>query len=120
MVPIGGAEGVTFYPEVADFVCGRGVAEFVGDFCFESRKDFAAGAGLYFAGAVGDDHMQAFRGAEGVEDFYAEALAEAFEERRWQGFAGGNGVANAGEIEVWARRTVVTKQSGVICRDGEK
>ena len=46
LVPIGGAEGVTFYPEVADFVCGRGVAGFVGDFCFEARKDFAAGAGF--------------------------------------------------------------------------
>ena len=64
--------------------------------------------------------MQAFRGTESVEDLDAEALAEAFEERRWQSFASGNGVANAGEIEVWARRTVVIEQSGVICRDGEK
>ncbi len=44
--------------------------------------------------------MQAFRRAEGVEDFDAEALAEAFEEGRWQSFAGGNGVANAGEIKI--------------------
>jgi len=44
--------------------------------------------------------VQAFRRAEGVEDFDAEALEEAFEERRWQSFASGNGVANAGQIEV--------------------
>ena len=64
--------------------------------------------------------MQAFRRAEGVEDFDAEALAEAFEERRWQSFAGGNGVANAREIEIGTAGAVVIEQSGVICRDGEK
>ena len=79
LVPVGGAEGVTFYPEVTDFVGGGGIAGVVGDFRFEAGKDFAAGPGFYFAGAIRDNHVQAFRGAKSVEDFDAKALTEAFE-----------------------------------------
>src|SRR5712672_1215918 len=61
LVPVSGAKGIAFYPEVADFVGGGGIAGFVGNFRFEARKDFAAGARLYFAGTIGDDHVQAFR-----------------------------------------------------------
>src|SRR5882762_4467307 len=120
LVPVSGAKGIAFYPEVADLVGGGGIAGFVGNFRFEARKDFAAGTGLYFAGTIGDDHMQALRGAEGVEDFDAEALTEAFEERRWQSFAGGNGVADTGEIEIGTAGATVIEQCGVICGHGKK
>ncbi len=120
LIPVSGAEGIAFYPEIADFVGGGGIAGFIGDFRFKTGEDFAAGAGLYFAGTIGDDHMQAFRGAEGVEDFDAEAFAEAFEERRWQSFASGNGVADAGEIEVGTTGAKVIEECGVICGHGKK
>ncbi len=80
LIPVAGAKRIALHPEVADFVGGGGIAGFVGDSRFEAGKDFAAGAGLYFAGTIRDDHVQAFRRAEGIEDFDAEALTEAFEQ----------------------------------------
>lgn len=64
--------------------------------------------------------MQAFGGAERVEDFDAEALTEALEERRGKRFASGNGVANAGEIEIGTAGAMVIEQSGVICGHREE
>ena len=46
LIPVAGAKRIALHPEVADFVCGRRVAGFVGDFCFEAGKDFAAGPGF--------------------------------------------------------------------------
>ena len=61
LIPIASAEGIALYPEVADLV-GRGWAPgFVGDFRLEAGKDFAAGARFYFAGTIGDNHVEAFR-----------------------------------------------------------
>ena len=120
LVPVTGAEGITLDPEVADFVCGGGSAGFVGDFCFEARKDFAAGAGLHFAGTIGNDHVQAFRGTESVEDFDAEALAEAFEKRRRKSFARGNRVTDAGEVELGTAGAMVIEQRCIVGGYGEK
>src|ERR1700731_1857000 len=51
LIPIAGAEGIALDPKVAHFFGSGRAAGFVGDSCFEAGKDFAAGAGLYFAGA---------------------------------------------------------------------
>src|SRR5260370_19698479 len=99
LVPVAGAERLALDPEVANFIGSCGATGFVGDFRFEAEKDFAAGAGFYFAGTIGDDHVKAFRGTEGVEDFDVGALAKAFEERRGEGFPGGNNPAKTGELE---------------------
>ena len=120
LIPVAGAEGIALDPEVADLVGSSGAAGFIGDFRFEAGKDFAAGAGSYFAGAIGGDHVEAFGGTEGVEDFDVEALAKALEERRGEGFAGGNSVADAGKIEVGAAGAAVIEQRGVIGGNGEK
>ena len=66
LIPVAGAKRIALHPEIADFVGGGGIAGFVGDSCFEAGKDFAAGARFYFAGTIGDDHVQAFRRAKGV------------------------------------------------------
>src|SRR5258706_3512683 len=102
LIPVAGAEGIALDPEVADLIGGDGLAGFVGDFRFESGKDFAAGAGFYFAGPVGGDHVEAFGGTERVEDFDVEALTKALEEGRGEGFALGSTVANAAESEIGA------------------
>ena len=64
--------------------------------------------------------MEAFGGAKRVEDFDMEALTKAFEESCREGFAGGNSVANAGEIEIGAVGTMVVEQRGIICGHGEE
>jgi len=64
--------------------------------------------------------VQAFGGAEGVEDFDVEALTETFEKRRRKRFARGNSVADAGEIEVGAAGAVVIEKRGVVGGHGEK
>jgi len=120
LIPVAGAEGIALDPEVADFVRGGGAAGFVGDFRFEAGKDFAAGAGFYFARAIGGDHVEAFGGTESVEDFDVEALAKALEERRGERFAGGNSVADAGKIEIGAAGAMVIEKRGVIGGHREK
>ncbi len=120
LVPIASAEGIAFDPQIADFIGSCGAAGFVGDFCFEAGKDFAAGAGFYFAGTVGDDHVETFGGTESVEDFDVETLAKAFEEGRGERFASGNSVTNAGEIEVAAAGAMVIEQRSVVGGHGEK
>src|SRR5260370_5796594 len=106
LVPVARAERLALDPEVANFIGSCGATGFVGDFRFEAGKDFAAGAGFYFAGTIGDDHVKAFRGTEGVENFDVEALAKAFEERRGGGVAGGKSGGDDGRRQTrtrWAK-----------------
>ncbi len=49
-----------------------------------------------------------------------EAAAKSLEERRRKSFAGGNGVANAGEIEIGAARAMMVEQCGIVRGDGEE
>src|ERR1700730_15963290 len=81
-VPVAGTSRVSFDQEIANFVGRDGVSIFVDDFGFIARDDFSAGAGLGFAGAIGDDHLQSFRGAERIENFDAEAFFETVKQRR--------------------------------------
>src|SRR5260370_6770906 len=120
VVPGARAERMGRGPEVGNWIGSWGGTGLVGDFRFEAGKDFAAGAGFYFAGTIGDDHVKAWGGTEGVENFDVEALAKAFEERRGERFAGGNSVTNAGEIEVGTLGPIVSEQGGVVGGHGEK
>src|SRR5580704_14352954 len=76
-VPVAGTSRVAFDEEIADFVGRDGVSIFVDDFGFVAGDYFPTGAGLGLAGAIGDDHLQSFRGAERIENFDAKALFEA-------------------------------------------
>src|SRR5206468_421979 len=85
-------------------------------------------------GTVGDEHMEAFGGADRVENLDTEALFETMEDAGGQGFAGGDGVAHAVQIEVgsvahsWRRRGLprlyfaspVRQQGNEIRGHGEK
>jgi len=120
LIPIAGTEGIAFHPEVADFVGSGHAAGFVRNLRFKSRKDFAAGARPYCAGPIGNDHVKAFGGTESVEDFHAEALTEAIEERSGERLACGNRVANAGEIEVGTGGTMMIQERGVVGGHGKE
>src|SRR5205085_2473342 len=100
LVPIRGTRGVTADPQIANLADGDGSAGVVENARGVSRNDFAARAGPHRAGTVGDEHVKAFGGADRVEDFDAEAVAEAMEDAGGEGFAGGDGVADGGEIKI--------------------
>lgn len=64
--------------------------------------------------------MEAFGGAERVENLDVKAVTKALEESCRKGLAGGNSVANAGEVKIGTVGTMMIEQCRIVCRDGEE
>ena len=92
----------------------------IDELCFVAGNDFSARAGLGFAGAVGDHHLQSFRRAERIENFDAKPLFKAMKQWRGKRFARGDGMTHAREVELAPVFAVMRQQSCIIRGHGEK
>ena len=114
LIPIAGANGIALDQQISNFAGSDFLAVLVDDFCFIAGNELAAGARARFARTISDDHLQGFGGAEGIENFHAESLFEAFEERSGERFTGGDGVADTGKIEFAAVLAAMGEECSVI------
>ncbi len=88
LIPVAGTDGISTDPQIANLIRRDGISVVVDNFRIVIRERFAAGARSGLAGTVGNYHVQAFRGAQGIENLDTEALLETLEKRRGKSFSG--------------------------------
>src|SRR5215813_5130781 len=114
LAPIASADGVTFDQEVANLTVRDKLIVFVDNSGFVAGKDLSARSRPDRARTVGNEHVQGFSRTDCIQNLHTKAFFEAMKERRRKRLAGGDGVADAGKIEVRTLLASVRKQRRII------
>src|SRR5712691_9884092 len=120
LIPVAGADGISADPQIANLIRSDGVSVVVDNFRVITGEHFAARASSNLAGAVGNDHVQAFRGAKRIENLDTEALLETLEERCGKRFTRGDRVADTAQVKLFPIFAAVSKQCRVVCGHREE
>src|SRR5260370_37678842 len=93
---------------------------FVDDARLIAFEDLSARAWPGCAWPIGDEHVQSFGRADGIEYLDSKPFLEAVKQRRRQGFAGGDSMAQAREIEVGVVLAVIRQERRIVRQDRVK
>src|SRR5260370_3284488 len=97
LVPVAGADRITLDQQIPDFAVENRLSIFVDDARLIAFEDLSARAWPGCAWPIGDEHVQSFGRADGIEYLDSKLFFEAVKQPRRQSFAGRDAMAHPRE-----------------------
>ena len=114
LVPVGSTGGVGLNQKTADLTLHDKAVVVVHDSGLEAGNNLSAGARSHGARDIGNDHVQCFCRADGVQNFHPEPLFEAMKNSGGQGLSSGNRMTHGRKVEFLSIRCSVREKLDIV------